>query len=220
MQQPAGAPLLIALARPLQRDPPRVARAGVRAVALAAVADATQEEELPAVRSDADDQPQRIHRLPRSGRGGWTSTPRCAKKGAANVALPRVISPEGPGWSDSGPSPLSAVGGTGLPQPLPQGNQLAATSRSRIPRFLVIVNKIGPRDRQEPQLAVGLFHPQRVAAVAGDDLDALAAERMNGQPDRRHRPARAPVRPRGLRLARLGLGSALCLSLSGASGAP
>ena len=70
MQQPAGAPLLIALARPLQRDPPRVARAGVRAVALAAVADATQEEELPAVRSDADDQPQRIHRLPRSGRGG------------------------------------------------------------------------------------------------------------------------------------------------------
>jgi len=116
MPQPAGALLLIALARPLQRDPPRVARAGGRAVALAAVADAAQEEELPAVRSDADDQPQRIHRLPRSGRGGWTSTSRCAKKGAAKVALPRVISPEGPGWSDSGPSPLTAVGGTGLPQ--------------------------------------------------------------------------------------------------------
>ena len=116
MAKPAGPALLIAPAGPLQRDPPRVARAGVRAVALSAVAEAAQEEELPAVRSNADDQPQRVHMLPRSGRGGWTTTGRCAKKGAAKVALPRVISPEGPGWSDSGPSPLSAVGGNDLPQ--------------------------------------------------------------------------------------------------------
>jgi hypothetical protein len=60
---------------------------------------------LLAVRPAADDQPQRVHALPRSGRGGWTSTIRYGKKGAATVALSRVISPEGPGWSDSGPSP-------------------------------------------------------------------------------------------------------------------
>ena len=39
---------------------------------------------------------------------------------------------------------------------------------------------IGPRDRQEPQLAVGLLHAQRVAAVAFDDLDMLAVERWTG----------------------------------------
>jgi len=132
MPKPAGAALLIAMARPLPRDPPRVARAGVRAVALSAVAEAAQEEELPAVRSDADDQPQRIHMLPRSGRGGWTTTGRCAKKGAAKVALPRVISPEGPGWSDSGPSPLSAVGGNDLPQlPLPRNRSVPAGRKFR-----------------------------------------------------------------------------------------
>ena len=141
MPKPAGAALLIAMARPLQRDPPRAARAGVRAVALSAVAEAAQEEELPAVRSDADDQPQRIHMLPRSGRGGWTTTGRCAKKGAAKVALPRVISPEGPGWSDSGPSPLSAVGGKRSTSTHLASQPLGA-GRSRIPRFLVTVNTL------------------------------------------------------------------------------
>jgi hypothetical protein len=98
MAKPAGAALLIATAGPLQRDPTRMARAGARAVAVSAVADPAQEEELLAVRSDADDQPQRVHALPRSGRGGWTTMKRCAKKGAASRALPCVILPEGPGW--------------------------------------------------------------------------------------------------------------------------
>jgi len=77
--------------------------------------------------------------------------------------------------------------------------------------------EIRPRDRQEPQLAIGLFHPQRVAAVPFDHLDLLAVERMDWQPDRRHGPAREVTRPRVLRRARLGFGSALCLSVSGAS---
>ncbi len=47
--------------------------------------------------------------------------------------------PEGPGWSDSGPSPLSAVGETGLPQ-LPWPRNDLGMSRSQIPRFLVIAN--------------------------------------------------------------------------------
>ncbi len=116
MAKPTGAALLIEPAGPLQRDPTRMIRAGARAVAVSAVADPAQEEELLAVRSDADDQPQRIHALPRSGRGGWTTTTRCAKKGAATRALPRCVPPEGPGCRDSGPSPLNAVGGNDLPQ--------------------------------------------------------------------------------------------------------
>ncbi len=139
MVKAAGAAVLITPAGPLQRDPPRVVRAGVRAVALAAVADPAQEKELLTVGSHADDQPQRVHTLPRSGRGGWTTSSRYANKGAANRALPGVMPPGGPGWLDSGPPPLSAVGGTGLPQSRPQGNRLTA-SRSQIPRFLVIVN--------------------------------------------------------------------------------
>ena len=90
MPKSAGTALLIAAAGALERDPPRVPRTGARAVSVAAVADPAQEEKLPTVRSDADDQSQRIHALPRSGRGGWTTTRRCAKKGAANRALPSV----------------------------------------------------------------------------------------------------------------------------------
>ena len=88
--KPAGAALLIPTPGPPQRDPARVARARPRAVALPAVAAAAQEEELLAIRPNTDDQSQRIHALPRSGRGSWTSTLRCAKKGAATRALPRV----------------------------------------------------------------------------------------------------------------------------------
>ena len=95
--QPARAAVLIAAARVLKGGPPRAGRAGARAVPLPAVTPAAQVEELATVRSGADDQPQRIHALPRSGRGGWTATGSYAKKGAANRALPRGILPEGPG---------------------------------------------------------------------------------------------------------------------------
>ena len=118
MPTPPGATpaLLIAAASALERDPTGVSGAGPRAVPLATVTHPAQEEELPTVRSAADDQAQRIHALPRSGREGWTTTGRYAKKGAANRALPGVGPPEGPGWSDSGPSPCSVFGGYGLPQ--------------------------------------------------------------------------------------------------------
>jgi hypothetical protein len=95
----ARAALLIALAGVLERTLRRVARAGPRAVPLPAVAHPAEEELVPAVESAADHQPQRIHALPRSGRGGWTATAYYAKKGAATRALPRwVMPPEGPGW--------------------------------------------------------------------------------------------------------------------------
>jgi len=47
--------------------------------------------------------------------------------------------PEGPGWSDSGPSPLSAVGGNDLPQFITLDNPLG-TRRSQIPHFFGIIN--------------------------------------------------------------------------------
>ena len=98
MPKPAGAAVLIAPAGVLERDAPGAAGAVPRAVPLPPITPTAQEEELLAVRSDADDQPQRIHALPRSGRGGWTTTRRCAKKGAASRALPCVILPGGPEW--------------------------------------------------------------------------------------------------------------------------
>ena len=92
-----------------------------------------------------------------------------------------------------------------------QSDRPALYGQRRRPR-----HQIGPRDGQEPQLAIGLFHAQGVTAVASDDLDSLAMEGMDGQPDGRRWPARGQVRPGGVRQ---GFGSAVCLSLSGATGA-
>src|SRR5262249_52776806 len=127
-----------------------------------------QEELAATVRSAADDQPQRIHALPRSGRGGWTITKWRAKKRAASRALPWCDPPEGPGWSDSGPSPLSAVGGTALPQ-LPSLMQPArGPCRSRIPRFPMTVNTMeGTPSGSKPPSGL-LYDPQvpRVVVMA------------------------------------------------------
>src|SRR3989442_14341565 len=89
MAKPAGPALLIETPSTLERDPACVARAGARAVAVPTGTDPAQEEQLLAVRSDASDQPQRVHALPPSGPGGWTTTTGCAKKRAATRALPR-----------------------------------------------------------------------------------------------------------------------------------
>jgi hypothetical protein len=99
VSKPAGATLLIAPTGVLKRDAPGAAGAFTRAVALPPITPTAQEEDLLAVRSDTDDEPQRIHALPRSGRGGWTSTSPCAKKGAATRALPRCDAARGPGVS-------------------------------------------------------------------------------------------------------------------------
>ena len=147
--KPAGATVLIAPAGTPDGDAPGAPGAFPRAVALPPITPAAQEEELPAVRSDADDQPQRVHALPRSGRGGWTSTLRCAKKGAAIVALPRVMPPEGPGCRDSGPSPSA-----------PSRERSTSTHHARQPaRRQPVVNSalFGDRQHQAPR------HPSRGA---------------------------------------------------------
>jgi hypothetical protein len=50
-----------------------------------------------------------------------------------------------------------------------QSDRLAPYGQRRRPR-----QQISPGDRQEPQLAIGLFDPQAVTAIASDDLDLLA----------------------------------------------
>src|SRR5437879_4832425 len=73
---------------------------------------------------------------------------RCAKKGAANCALPGVGFRQRVRGGDSGPSPLSAVGGTGLPQLL----------ASRQPaRLQPVTNSVLSDDRRHPQ--AGPFPP-------------------------------------------------------------
>ena len=112
--------------------------------------------------------------------------------------------------ADPGPHPSGKL----VQRPRRQAHRLPLHHQRRRPR-----RPVGPRDRQEPQLAIRLLHAQTVAAVAFDDRDLLAVQRMDGQADRRHRQARRHVRPRGLRLAPPGFGSALRLSVSGPSAA-
>jgi hypothetical protein len=56
-----------------------------------------------------------------------------------------------------------------------QGHRPTHEDQHRRPR-----DQISPRDRHEPQLAIGLFDAQAVVAVARDDLDPLAVARMDG----------------------------------------
>jgi hypothetical protein len=133
--KPAGAALLIQPPGPPQRHAARVAGARPRAVTLSAVADPAQVEEALAVRPDTDDQPQRIHALPRSGRGGWTSTKARYGVRRRERRLARsqgVMPPEGPGWSDSGPSPPTAVGENDLPQFITLGNRRPPVANSAL----------------------------------------------------------------------------------------
>jgi hypothetical protein len=65
------------------------------------------------VEPTADDQSQRIHAPPRSGRGGWTTTVRRAKKRAASRALPRCDSARGYGVAKTpDPHPSAPSAGT------------------------------------------------------------------------------------------------------------
>ncbi len=155
MVKPAGAAVLIAPASPLEGDPTRMARAGPRAVALSAVADPAQEEELLAGDSSADDQPQRIHALPRSGRGGWTTTTGCAKKGAATRALPRCDAARG-----SGVVRLRTL----TPQRRRRDRSTSTPLASQRPRYEPVANSALFGDRQHLRVPVdgegaAAYHP-------------------------------------------------------------
>ena len=132
---------LIAAARVLERGPPRAAPR--RRASSTAARGRSRRHRKKSWRQSARAQMTNRSESTRSrAQDAGAGQPRgsYAKKGAANRALPGVMPPEGPGWSDSGPSPLSAVGGTDLPQLTSPAQPTSAPSRSRIPRFLVIVN--------------------------------------------------------------------------------
>ena len=88
--QSTGAAALIPLARGPQRRPSRAGGTGAGTVPLPAIANAAEEEQLLTGRSGTDDQPERVHAPPRSGRGGWTMSGSCARKEAASRALPTL----------------------------------------------------------------------------------------------------------------------------------
>jgi hypothetical protein len=75
--EPAGAAALMSPPRLALLAPPRRLRAGPRAVALAAIAAAADEEDLPALGAEADDEAQRVHGLGRAAKN-WTPTARRA----------------------------------------------------------------------------------------------------------------------------------------------
>jgi hypothetical protein len=82
--EPAGAALLVAPPRLALLASPGRLGAGPRAVALAPVAAAADEEDLPAVGPEADDEAQRVHGLGRAAKN-WTPPPRRA----TNTSSPR-----------------------------------------------------------------------------------------------------------------------------------
>ena len=89
--EPAGTALLIAAAGPAQRDAPG-ARRRTRASSSDAPRSQTRHRKKSCwqSRSAADDEPQRIHALPRSGRGGWTSTATVCEEGSGESRAPKV----------------------------------------------------------------------------------------------------------------------------------
>ena len=106
------AAVLIAAAGRLPRGVTGAVRARPRAIAIASIAAATQEEDLPAVRAGADHEPERVHAPPRPAHGGGQSRAAMRRRGAESRAPQCVIWPEGPGCADSGPSPSRPSRGT------------------------------------------------------------------------------------------------------------
>jgi hypothetical protein len=138
--KPAAAAVLIPAAGVLQGPPAGGGGAGARAVPLPAVAASAQVEELATVRSGAEAQSQRIHALPRSGRGGLDNPETVCEEGSGESRAPNVWDlPEGPGCPDSGPSPSAPSAGM-LYLNSPRLRNWPRRGRSRIPRFPVIVN--------------------------------------------------------------------------------
>jgi hypothetical protein len=134
--------LLVAATRRPQGGVPRSVGARPRAVAITAITPAAQEEHLAAVCAVADDESERIHAPHEPDVGGGQSRPDMGRQGRAESTRPARFGPRARGGLDPGPSPISALGRTALPQvaldrkPGIRGFR----SVSRTPRFLEITN--------------------------------------------------------------------------------
>jgi hypothetical protein len=144
---PAAA-LLVALARGPPGGVSRRAGTRPRAVPIAPITSAAQEEDLPAVCAVADDEPERVHAPHGPDAGDGQSRPDMGRQGR-RIHAPCEIWPEGPGWQDSGPSPTSAFGTNRFTSARPPSASAPsqgwppARHPSRLPRFRAITNSTG-----------------------------------------------------------------------------
>ena len=109
--QAAAPAVLVAAGGGVERGGARVLSAPPGAVAIAAITVAAEKEHLAAFDARTDDEPEGIHASLRTGRRGGQSRPGVRSENNAESRVPCGIQPEGPGWSDSGPSPFSASAG-------------------------------------------------------------------------------------------------------------
>ena len=155
----ASAPaVLVPTAGGVERGAPRPLGTGSGAVAISPITVPAEEEDLAALAPSADHEPKGIHASLRTGRRGGQSRSGVRSQSRAGSRVPVCgIQPEGPGWSDSGPSPFSASAG-----PLYLRTPSTATSqqsrgrpgprhRSRIPRFPAITNTRRPPPARRPR---------------------------------------------------------------------
>ena len=101
---PAAA-LLVAPARGPQRGVPRLAGTGPRTVAIAPLTPAAQEEDLTAVCTVADDEPERVHAPHGPDVGGGQSRPDMGRQGRAESTRPARFGPRARGGKTPGPHP-------------------------------------------------------------------------------------------------------------------
>ena len=101
---PAAA-LLVAPARGPQGGVPRLAGTGPRAIAIAPITPAAQEEHLTAVCAIADDEPERVHAPHGPDVGGGQSRPDMGRQGRAESTRPARFGPRARGGKTPGPHP-------------------------------------------------------------------------------------------------------------------
>jgi hypothetical protein len=189
--KPAPAALLRAEAGVVERASPRLARADRRAVPLPAVAPRTEEDLAPTVEPTADDQPQRIHALPRSGRGGWTMTVRRAKKEAASRALPRCDAARGSGVAKTpDPHPSASSAGT---------LYLNSPRLRNRPRRAPVANSALCGDGQHPHLFREYGLPQRIRTDNGVPFATATLGRSSRPGGYAWGSSRSPSSPAGRR---------------------
>ncbi len=117
----ARARVLVAIAGLAQRASAGASGAGARAVPIPAIAMAAQEEDLLAVGAPANDESERVHRLPRAG-GRDGQSPRGMRRKRPLQSRPRFGS-EGPEWLRlRALTPQALSPATDLPQLTPTRN--------------------------------------------------------------------------------------------------
>src|SRR4029077_3140982 len=111
---PAAA-LLVAPACAPPGAVPRLAATGPRAVAIAPITPAAQEEDLPAVCAVADDEPERVHAPHEPDAGDGQSRPNMGRQGRAESTRPARFVPRARGGKTPGPHPPAPSARTALP---------------------------------------------------------------------------------------------------------